>query len=48
MFKQLKAKVAEHEGILTGVLIGVGAILILVACFGKTEHKVAAMVYIIF
>lgn len=46
--KQAKQYLTEHEGMLTCVLIAVAVALLLVALFGRTEHKLAAMVYIIF
>ncbi len=47
-WKRRLVRTAEaHEQILTGALLGVAVILALVALFGKTEHKIAAGVYII-
>lgn len=47
-WKRRIVRTAEaHEDILTGLLLLVAVILILVACFGKTEHKIAAGIYII-
>lgn len=48
MLQKVKQRLAEHENILTCVLLAVGAALILVALFGKTEHKIGAMIYIVF
>ena len=48
LWKNRVVRAAEaHEGILSGALILVAVLLILVAVFGKTEHKIAAGVYII-
>ena len=48
LWKNRVVRAAEaHEGILSCGLILIGIVLILIAFFGKTEHKIAAGVYII-
>lgn len=47
MLKKARDALAAHEGWLTCILVAVGVILLAVAVFGRTEHKIAAMVYIV-
>jgi uncharacterized membrane protein len=48
MLKELKAKISEgshtYEIHLTCVLIIIAAILLIIACFGKPEHKAIATI----
>ncbi len=43
----IKAFVKEHERLITFLLLLVAAVLIVVALFGKPEHKAGALIYIV-
>ena len=45
--KDAEALATRHEQAMTNILLGVAAVLILVALFGKPHHKAMATIYIV-
>lgn len=47
MIKRFHAWGEQHEILLSGVLIGIALVLVCIAIFGKTEHKIGAALFIV-